>query len=196
MTEKSAEAPLKDWNLGQDTDAHDDPLLDCLIQLTKIHGRPASRTALSAGLPLVRNCLTVELFSRAADRADLASRVLKKPLGKIAHLQLPVVLLLHDRQACVLVENGAGGNQLKILLPETGMGEKILSREELGKLYTGYAIFVRQSSDREESVDDLSQVRQELVLGDLFKSRRPIDVGSPPSDQRLGLVSLFRPHRL
>ncbi len=96
MPEKKVEAPALDWNLGEDTDARDDPLLDCLIQLTKLHGHPASRTVLSAGLPLVHNRLTVELFYRAADRADLASRVLKKPLGKIARLQLPVVLLLHE----------------------------------------------------------------------------------------------------
>ena len=174
MTEISAEAPSKDWILGKDTDAHDDPLLDCLIQLTKLHGRPASRTALSAGLPLVRNRLTVELFSRAADRADLASRVLKKPLGKIAHLQLPVVLLLHDRQACILVENEASGNQLKILPPETGMGEKIVSREELEKLYTGYAIFVRPKFRPErKSLDDLSPgSTKNWFWGTLFKSWR------------------------
>jgi ATP-binding cassette subfamily C protein LapB len=174
MSEKSAEALAKDWTLGEDTDAHDDPLLDCLIQLTKLHGRPASRTALSAGLPLVRNCLTVELFSRAADRADLASRVLKKPLGKIAHLQLPVVLLLHDRHACVLVENEVSGNQLKILLPETGMGEKTISREELEKLYTGYAIFVRPKfrPDR-KTLGDLSLGKtRSWFWGTLFESWR------------------------
>ena len=174
MTEKSAEAPAKDWNLGEDTDVHDDPLLDCLIQLTKLHGRPASRTALSAGLPLVRNRLTVELFSRAADRADLASRILKKPLGRIAHLQLPAVLLLHDRQACVLVENEAGGNQLKILLPETGMGEKTVSREELEKLYTGYAIFVRPKFRPErKTLNDLSPgSAKHWFWGTLFQSWR------------------------
>ncbi len=85
-------------------DMHDDPLLDCLMQLTKLHGRPAARTGLISGLPLVMNRLTVELFSRAADRADLSSRVVKKPLDQISLLQLPAVLLLNGRQACVLVD--------------------------------------------------------------------------------------------
>jgi len=31
---------------------HHDPLLDCLVQLTRLHGRPSTRAALSAGLPL------------------------------------------------------------------------------------------------------------------------------------------------
>ena len=69
MSEKDEKAPSNDWNLGGDTDTHDDPLLDCLMQLTKLHGRPASRTGLSSGLPLVHNRLTVELFPRAAERA-------------------------------------------------------------------------------------------------------------------------------
>jgi ATP-binding cassette subfamily C protein LapB len=174
MTEKNTEALSNDWNMGQDKDTYDDPLLDCLIQLTKIHAHPASRTALSAGLPLVGNRLTVELFSRAADRADLASRILKKPLDKIASLHLPVVLLLHDRQACVLVKKDDSGNQLKILLPETGMGEKNISRVELEKLYTGYAIFIRPKFRLErKSIDDLSQdPTKHWFWGTIFKSWR------------------------
>ena len=105
------EAAAVDWNLGEDTDRQDDPLLDCLITLTKLHGRSATRTGLSAGLPLVQNRLTVELFSRAADRADLASRIVKRFLHKIANLQLPAVLLLNDREACVLVEKIEGGKE-------------------------------------------------------------------------------------
>lgn len=156
MSEVNIQAPPGEWNLGEDSDRHDDPLLDCLIQLTKLHGRPASRAGLTSGLPLVHNRLTVELFSRAAERADLAARVLKRPLAKISYMQLPAVLLLNERQACVLVENMSGG-KLKILMPETGMGEKIILREELEKLYSGYAVFVRPKFRMEkEALDDLS----------------------------------------
>jgi len=138
-------------------DAHDDPLLDCLVQITKLHGRSAARTGLISGLPLVKNRLTVELFSRAADRADLSSRVVKKPLDKISLLQLPAVLLLQERQACVLVGKDAADENFKILMPETGMGEKIVTRAELAKLYTGYTIFVRPKYRLEKkSLDDLS----------------------------------------
>ena len=138
-------------------DAHDDPLLDCLVQITKLHGRSAARTGLISGLPLVKNRLTVELFSRAADRADFSSRVVKKPLDKISLLQLPAVLLLQERQACVLVGKDAADENFKILMPETGMGEKIVTRAELAKLYTGYTIFVRPKYRLEKkSLDDLS----------------------------------------
>jgi ATP-binding cassette subfamily C protein LapB len=143
MPEKETKPPSEKWDLGGDTDTHDDPLLDCLLQLTRLHKRQATRTGLSSGLPLVNNRLTVELFSRAAGRAGLASRVLHRPLEKIADPHLPVVLLLEDRRACVLVALEEGGTKLRVLLPESGMGEKTFARDELEKLYSGYAIFVR-----------------------------------------------------
>lgn len=157
MPEKNVEAPPAEWSPGEDTDMRDDPLLDCLIQLTKLYGYPASRTGLISGLPLVMNRLTVELFSRAADRADLSSRVIKRPLERISPLQLPAILLLKDRQACVLVDRAAGGEKFRILLPETGMGEKVVAKQELEQLYTGYSIFVRPKYRLErKTIDDLS----------------------------------------
>ena len=174
MSEKNGNTPPGDWNLGRETDTHDDPLLDCLIQLAKLHGRSVSRTGLSSGLPLVHNRLTVELFTRAADRADLASRILRKPLDEISALQLPLVLLLNEQRACVLVAKEDGGKEYKLLLPETGMGEKVVSGEELEKLYAGYGIFVRPKYRMERpSLDDLSPVStKDWFWGTLFKSWR------------------------
>jgi ATP-binding cassette subfamily C protein LapB len=174
MSEKNGDAPPGDWNLGRETDTHDDPLLDCLIQLAKLHGRSVSRTSLSSGLPLVHNRLTVELFTRAADRADLASRILRKPLDEISALQLPLVLLLNEQRACVLVAKEDGGKEYKLLLPETGMGEKVVSGEELEKLYAGYGIFVRPRYRMERpSLEDLSPVStKDWFWGTLFKSWR------------------------
>jgi ATP-binding cassette subfamily C protein LapB len=129
---------------------------------------------LSSGLPLVHNRLTVELFSRAAARADLASRILKRPLHKIANLQLPAVLLLNEREACVLVEKLDGGKNLKILMPETGMGEKVISLGDLEKFYSGYAIFVRPKFRMEKgALDDLSPgSTKHWFWGTIFKSWR------------------------
>lgn len=143
MPEKDATAPPVDWNAGGDTNTHDDPLLDCLMQLAKLHGRSASRTSLGSGLPLVDNRLTAELFPRAAARVGLAARVLQRPLARISSLQLPIVLLLDDRKACVVVSIDKDGQQFKIVLPETGMGEKTVTRQELEEIYTGFSIFVR-----------------------------------------------------
>ncbi len=139
--------------MGNDSDLHDDPLTDCLVQLTRLHGRPMSRTALRAGLPLVNDRLTVELFARAAERADLSARVLKRPLKKMTGLELPAVLLLNNLGACVLVAVDRDTSEATVLLPETGMGEARFSFAELEKLTTGYAIFARPKYRQEKAID-------------------------------------------
>jgi len=143
VPETNSNASISDWNLGEDTERHDDRLLDCLLALAKLHGLPASRAGLVAGLPLVHNRITVELFSRAAERAGLSSRIVKMPLDRITKLQLPAVLLLHGREACILAEISPEGDKFKIILPESGTGQRVVTLDNLEKLYTGYAIFVR-----------------------------------------------------
>ena len=73
---------------------HHDPLLDCLVELTRLHGRPSTRAALSAGLPLEGGCLTPSLFARAAARAGLSSRIVRRALDGIDAALLPVIFLL------------------------------------------------------------------------------------------------------
>jgi ATP-binding cassette subfamily C protein LapB len=174
MPEKDEKPLSSDWNLGGDTDTHDDPLLDCLMQLAKLHGRSASRTGLSSGLPLVNNRLTVELFPRAADRVGLSARILHRPLEKIITLQLPAVLLLKDRKACILVDIENGGQQLSLLLPETGMGKKTVTRQELEEIYTGYSIFVRPKFRLErQAIDEISpSSKRGWFWGTIFESWR------------------------
>jgi ATP-binding cassette subfamily C protein LapB len=174
MPEKNIKTSPSDWDLGGDTDMHDDPLLDCLMQLAKLHGRSATRTSLSSGLPLVHNRLTVELFPRAADRAGLAARILHRSLKRISNLQLPTVLLLKDRKACILADIEEEGQQFKILLPETGMGEKTVTKQELEDIYTGYGIFVRPKFRLEsEAVDKIRLSSQRgWFWGTLFENWR------------------------
>jgi ATP-binding cassette subfamily C protein LapB len=174
MSEKEESPPSNEWNLGGGTDTHDDPLLDCLMQLAKLHDRSASRTGLISGLPLVNNRLTAELFPRAADRIGLSSRILHRSLERITNLQLPVVLLLKDRKACVLVDIVNGGQQLSILMPETGMGEKIVTRQELEDIYTGYGIFVRPKFRMERlAIDEISPTsKRGWFWGTIFESWR------------------------
>lgn len=143
MQETDRTAPETQWKLGEDMDRHDDPLLDSLLLVAKLHGLAASRTGIVAGLPLVQNRVTVELFPRCAERAGLSSRVVKRPLTRIGQLQLPAILLLHNRQAVAVVERDLEEDTFKILLPEAGTGEKSVTRAELEKLYAGFAIFVR-----------------------------------------------------
>lgn len=122
---------------------HHDPLLDCLVELTRIHGRPNTRAALVSGLPLENGVLPPSLFARAAGRAGLSARLLKRPLERIDEVLLPAVLLLADDQACVLLGWNESGDTARLLFPETGQGSVQLSREQLEARYRGVAIFAR-----------------------------------------------------
>lgn len=122
---------------------HHDPLLDCLVELTRIHGRPSTRAALTAGLPLEAGRLTPGLFARAAARAGLAAKLGRRALDRIDTALLPAVLLLHGEEACVLLGWDEGGLRAQLLFPETGQGSVSLSRDELAERYAGIAIFAR-----------------------------------------------------
>ena len=128
---------------------HPDPLLDCLVEVCRLHGQPASRASLSAGLPLDGQSLgrlTLELAERAAARAGMAARLQRVALAQIDTATLPAILILRDNLACVLLgwEDDASGVRLaRVLLPETGQGSVSMSGEELGSRYAGVTLFVR-----------------------------------------------------
>ncbi|MBH3429556.1 type I secretion system permease/ATPase [Pseudomonas alkylphenolica] len=127
----------------------DDPLLDGLLILCKLHGCTVSRAGLSAGLPLALQRLSPDLLARAAARAGLQARVLRRDLGAISALNLPVLLLLKEGRCAVLRRWGEDGRAL-ILPSEAEGGEQWVSREELAEAYSGEALFARPRHELED----------------------------------------------
>ncbi len=121
---------------------HADPLLDCLVELCRLHGQAATRASLSAALPLREGRLTLDLAERAAARAGMSSRLQRLALEAIDSAALPAILILKDNRACVLTGWDEGG-AARVLLPETAQGSVTLAREELQARYTGIVLFVR-----------------------------------------------------
>jgi ATP-binding cassette, subfamily C, bacterial LapB len=120
-----------------------DPLMECLVTLTKLQHKPFSPDSLRAGLPLVNNRLTPTLFVRAADRAGLSARIMKRPMEEISSFVLPAVLLLKKNQAAILLKINHKQNKAVVIHPASGMGEKVLRIDKLKRAYTGIAIFVQ-----------------------------------------------------
>ena len=121
---------------------HRDPLLDCLVEVCRLHGQGASRASLAAGLPLVEGRLNLELAERAAVRAGMATRLQRVALAQIDAAALPAILVLVNNQALLLLGHDERGHA-RVLLPETGQGAVTLSPDELAARYTGVALFVR-----------------------------------------------------
>ena len=142
----------KGWQLKGETLVSDDPLVRCLVILTRLFQQPVSEHTLTAGLPLENARLTPELFVRAAARADLSARVVRRPLDEISKMTLPAVLLLKNGNACVAIEREDG--KWRLILPESGEGEVELSTEVLAAQYDGYAIFSRPSFKFDKRADE------------------------------------------
>lgn len=137
--------PPRSWRIRPDAQLIDDPLLHCLVVLSRLLERPISADALRAGLPLENDRLTPELVPRAAARAGLSARLLRRPLDEISPLALPCILLLEERRACVLIARE--GADAVVVLPESGQGQRRIALAELGELYSGYAFFALPEVD-------------------------------------------------
>jgi ATP-binding cassette, subfamily C, bacterial LapB len=129
------------WRLGEHS-THFDPLLDSVVAVARLYGQSTSQEALSAGLPLEGNLITPALLPRAAARAGLTARLARRELSALRAGLLPAILLLKDKQACVLLEWTEDG-QARVRFPESGESGDVLSREALQELYAGVVFFVR-----------------------------------------------------
>src|ERR1700740_1314400 len=141
------------WDVRPTSGVEDDPLLGCLLVLARLFDRPTAADTLIAGLPLNGHHLTPDLFVRAAARVGISARLARGSLESISDLVLPVVLLLNDRQACVLVRRSADGS-LRVILPETGTGEQEISADDLRQRYAGHVLFARPAHRFDEHSDE------------------------------------------
>lgn len=152
---ESSEAMIQEsWEVPPAHRIAHDPLLGCLVILTRLEHNPFSPETLIAGLPLLDNRLTPELFIRAAARANLSAQIVSRTLADISPLVLPAVLLLNHRQACILVSKNDEAGTATIIQPETGEGEITVPLAELNKQYTGYSIFTRPSFHFDKRTDE------------------------------------------
>lgn len=129
------------WRLGEHS-THFDPLLDSLVSIARVYGIATTQESLSAGLPLENNLLTPALLPRAAARAGLTARIARRKLSDLRPGLLPVILMLQDKQACLLLEWTEDG-QARVRFPESGESGDVVTQEALEALFAGVVFFVR-----------------------------------------------------
>jgi ATP-binding cassette subfamily C protein LapB len=128
-----------------------DPLLACLIQAARFHGKPSSRDNLAGGLPVAPEGLSPELALRAARRVGMDAALLQCPVALLHELKLPAILLLHDREACLLRDIVEPQGPFLVTLPDDDESIE-MDGDELQSLYTGHAISLQAAST--EGADD------------------------------------------
>ena len=129
-----------------------DSLLNILLLFCEIYHQSKSAQYVSEGLPVDPSGTTPlfsldkakGLFSRAASRAGLSSSLIERPLDKISPLQLPVILLLKDQQACILDSFSDDQQQAKIILPAQEANEQWVDTEVLMSQYLGFSFLLKK----------------------------------------------------
>ena len=138
---------------------HYDPLLECLVLFARLYHRPVSVNALIAGLPTRPGETGPELFSignskglfsRVAERAGFATRLMKRDLDHLPQLLLPCILILRGRNACIMEAIDHDKEAAKIIFPDVGEGEEWISLEQLREEYLGFAFLLKASYQSKE----------------------------------------------
>ncbi len=117
-------------------------LLDSLLLVARLEGKPSSATALTAGLPLEDGRLTPELLIRAANRGGLAALLVSRNLSDIPKDVLPAILLLKDGRSAVLTDIDATLGYGIFMCPETMQREQ-RSLAKLESDYSGNIFYLR-----------------------------------------------------
>ncbi len=150
-----------------------DSLLGCLLLACRGHQVVTTKDALIAGLPLKNGKMTPALFKRAAERANLAVTILKTPINQIRTAFLPITLLLHNDEACQLVSIDAKANQARVIYPELGDAEVMVSLDEIAAQYAGYCIVTKPKYVFDKRAPAVGKVRlRHWFWGALAENKR------------------------
>ena len=150
-----------------------DSLLGCLLLACRTHQIATTKDALTAGLPLRNGKMTPALFKRAAERENLVVTILKKPIDKIRLEYLPVTLLLNNDEACKLVSIDTKNNSARVIYPELGDSEVIVSLAEIAAQYAGYIIVTKIKYVFDKRAPSVGKVRlKHWFWGTLAENKR------------------------
>ena len=159
--------------LTQNQSSSNDTLLGCLLLACRSHQVVTTKDALIAGLPLRNGKMTPALFKRAAERENLTVTILKKPLDQIRQEFLPVTLLLNNEEACKLVSVDSKNNSVRVIYPELGDSEVIVTLAEIAAQYSGYMIVTKTKYVFDKRAPSVGKVRlKHWFWGTLAENKR------------------------
>jgi ATP-binding cassette subfamily C protein LapB len=120
-----------------------DQLLACLVWLGKHFNKPNTPHTILSGLPIDDGGLSLELFSRAAEKIGIVSRLVEIPQDKITSASLPIVALIEDSNAVVITAVDAEKNVFGVVYPAISDTPVEVSFADFEGAYSGASIFVK-----------------------------------------------------
>lgn len=130
-----------------------DPLMLCLVAMTRLNHKPSSEKVLAHGLPFEPGADRQRLFSidnpkanfsRAAEKAGFISQLQKRKLAEIPPLVLPVILTLKEDNACVLLKISIEEKKAEVIIPSLDDNPVEVGLEKLEEEYLGYVFFLKR----------------------------------------------------
>src|SRR5262245_59812494 len=154
-------APVVEAGLPElaEVEVRPDPLLSCLVILTRLFGNPKSLAALAAGLPIGEAGMTPDLFVRAAENAGLSASKVRRGMAETRSINLPAVLLLRDRQAVVMLSPVKNG-KVDVATTDNLDGIVTVPVSELEKQYSGTMLVVRPKIRLDARSSDMTEARE------------------------------------
>ncbi|MEP1613379.1 MAG: type I secretion system permease/ATPase [Roseobacter sp.] len=132
--------PLRDWSLKEPPR---DPLAFCLAEAIRLNGKDIAPEVLTGGLALPPDGrMTPELAVSAADQQGVRARLIRRKLIDIQENDLPVVLLLRGRDACVLTAKNKDGSYA-VQRPSQASDILSIAPDALTDAYMGHMIQFR-----------------------------------------------------
>jgi ATP-binding cassette, subfamily C, bacterial LapB len=125
----------------------DDPLLACLEFIARQYGKPVSRAAAVAGLPLRRGRLTVDLAPRAASRLGLNVRLVERDVAQVPGLVIPFIVLFRNGDACVVV--GKQRRRVRVVFPQVSDKARHVALSQIEKDASGHLFYVTGAADED-----------------------------------------------
>lgn len=134
----------QNWALNTSSVDFETPLLNCLSLLSSLYQTPVSKQALKSGLPNADINFTPEIAIRSAERAGFSSRIVnRKKVTDISTLVLPCILLLKNKNSCILLRFDKSKTNVEIMPAESDGSSIKMPVEKLQAEYLGYAIFAK-----------------------------------------------------
>lgn len=148
------------------------PLLRSLSTLLRLRGKVVSAQYLLAGLA-GNSQITPGACLRAVERTGLKGSILyRKNIADILPMTMPCVLLLTENRSCVLL--GIRDERADVIFPEDSEIPQRAPLEELGRVYSGYALFAALQTRLDGRSEKLQLVKAKRWFWDVLRYYMPI----------------------
>ena len=168
---EAVDPDANNWVIRPSATNFENPLLNCLVLLSSLFETPVSAQSLKSGLPNADIDFSPEICVRAAERAGFNARIVtRNQLKEISPLVLPCIVLLKNKNACILTRFDRKKKFVEIIPAESEGAAIRIPIEKLEEEYIGYAIFAKPTVKLDKRAAHIAlKDRKDWFWGTLLK---------------------------